>query len=88
MAEHSFWQRQLLMFRLRALLALGRRTDATTTAYNNTSPLVHFTIANHNCNDTISGLYLAVIYAYYTSFSVYIPHCKLAVESKRESEMP
>lgn len=88
MAEHSFWQWQLLMFRLRALLALGRRTDATTTAYNNTSSLVHFTIANHNCNDTISGLYLAVIYAYYTSFSVYIPHCKLAAESKRESEMP
>lgn len=48
---------------LYALLALGRRTDATTTEYNNTLPLMHFTIANHNCSDTVSSLYLAVIYA-------------------------
>lgn len=76
-----------LMFRLRALLALGRRTDATTKVYN-TSPLVCFTIANHNCRDTISSLYLAVINAYYTSFSVYIPHSNWLLNPNESLKCP
>lgn len=88
MAKHNFWQWELLMFRLHALLALGRRTDATTTAYNNTALFVHLTMANHNCSNTICTLHLAVMFAYYTSFSVYIPHSHWMTSPNKSLKCP